>query len=536
MHSLELPSDFPMIVRAAGAAGFVRVNAPFRTKVGFDDAQLAERPFLDWINPGDRELVRAVLENGKGACRARHITRDEGAFPLNIQVARQGNDLFVLGRCSEAPTRPAPAEESAANATVKTTLDMIARITEEQAPGFKCSILLVADGRFVSGAGPSLPDEYNAAIDGYAVGPTVGSCGTAIFWNVPVIVEDIQADPLWAPFAELAKKAGVAACWSHPFASRGGLVLGALALYSPVPSAPTAEQMSHLRAAARMTGLAVERGRAEEALREKRRRELELEAQLRQAAKMEAVGQLAGGVAHDFNNQLGGIMNYADLLLAKAKDEELRCYIEAIVRSCTRGKDLTGQLLAFSRMGKYQVVPVNVHETIGEVASMLGRTGDRRAAIRQLLEANPPTTIGDPTQLQNVVLNLGLNARDAMPEGGEIVFATDTIALDEDHCNKSAFDIAPGEYLRIEVRDSGTGMDQGTQTRIFEPFFTTKPIGQGTGMGLASVYGTVVNHRGALAVVYCGCRKRDLQPSLIQVERSTRRCIALLWHRSTRRC
>ncbi|MBT7699546.1 MAG: response regulator [Verrucomicrobia bacterium] len=221
---------------------------------------------------------------------------------------------------------------------------------------------------------------------------------------------------------------------------------------------------------------------------------------LHQAEKMDSIGQLAGGVAHDFNNQLGGIMNYADLLLGNTKDEKLHQYIGAIIRSCTRGKDLTGQLLAFSRKGKYAVVPVNIHETIGEVISILKHSIDKRIAIRQLLEANPPTTTGDPTQLQNALLNLALNARDAMPNGGALVFTTGTVTLDEEHCNKSTLNIAPGDYLKVTVADSGTGMDEATRARVFEPFFTTKDQGKGTGMGLASVYGTAINHHGAIEV------------------------------------
>jgi len=225
-----------------------------------------------------------------------------------------------------------------------------------------------------------------------------------------------------------------------------------------------------------------------------------LQEQLRQTEKIEAIGQLAGGVAHDFNNQLGGIMNYADLLLSKTDDEELRPFIDGIIRLCTRSGELTNQLLAFSRKGQYQVVPVSIHQIVGEVVSMLVHSIDRRIQIRQRLDANPPTTTGDPTQLQNALLNLGLNARDAMPEGGELVFATDTVTLDEEHCGNSSFELMPGEYVRTEVTDSGTGMDEETQSKIFEPFFTTKEQGKGTGMGLAAAFGTVVNHRGAIEV------------------------------------
>ncbi len=256
-----------MIVRAMDKGKFVRVNDSFKAKIGFDAAELAEKPFLDWIDPRDRTIVQAAIENDERLFFARHITRDGNTLQLQIQLAEHEDGPFLLGRCAKLPAQLESDVVRSAETSVSGTLDAIARIIEEQNPGYKCSILLVADGRFVFGAGPSLPEDYNSAVNGYAIGPTVGSCGTAIFWNTPVIVEDIQADPLWSPLARLAKKAGVAACWSHPFVSSSGKVLGALALYSPEPRAPTTEQFSLLKAAARITGLAVERGRAEEALK-----------------------------------------------------------------------------------------------------------------------------------------------------------------------------------------------------------------------------------------------------------------------------
>ncbi|MCP5352176.1 MAG: PAS domain-containing protein [Chromatiales bacterium] len=258
--------DDPMIVRAMGKGQFVRVSDAFKARTGFDVAELAGKPFLDWIAPGDRARVQAALDNGETSFSAGHITRDGRTLPLHMEVAKQGDGFYVLGRSVPTTAQPEADQPSAAEATMAGTLDAIARIVEEQNPEFKCSILLVDQGRFVFGAGPSLPDEYNAAVNGYAVGPNVGSCGTAIFWNTPVIVSDIQADPLWAPLAGIAKRAGVAACWSHPFVSSSGKVLGALAFYATEPRTPTPRQLSHLRAAARITGLAVERGRAEEAL------------------------------------------------------------------------------------------------------------------------------------------------------------------------------------------------------------------------------------------------------------------------------
>ena len=171
MSGVEEIPDGPMIVRAMDAGQFIRANASFQARVGFGTTELAEKPFLDWIDPGDRGLVRAALENGEKAFLARHMTRDGSALPLRIQVAKRGEDLFVLARCAGVPAQSESFEESAGEVTVLSTLDAIARIVEEQNPGYKCSIFLVAEGRFVSGAGPSLPNDYNAAIDGYAVGP-----------------------------------------------------------------------------------------------------------------------------------------------------------------------------------------------------------------------------------------------------------------------------------------------------------------------------------------------------------------------------
>lgn len=226
----------------------------------------------------------------------------------------------------------------------------------------------------------------------------------------------------------------------------------------------------------------------------------QLEDQLRQTEKMQAVGELAGGIAHDFNNQLTGVLVYADMLINGLEDEELGRYAANIKKAAKRAAELTQQLLAFSRKGKNLSVPVEIHKVLAEVTSILEHTIDKRIKVRQTLNASPATTIGDPSQLENVILNIALNARDAMPKGGELVFETDIVELDEDFCKGHANELLPGSYLKISVTDSGCGMDPETQKHIFEPFYTTKGVGKGTGMGLASVYGTVRNHKGAISV------------------------------------
>jgi len=173
-------------------------------------------------------------------------------------------------------------------------------------------------------------------------------------------------------------------------------------------------------------------------------------------------------------------------------------YVNNILIASRRAADLTNQLLAFARKGKYISVPVDIHMTIFEVISLLRHTIDKRIIIKQQLKAMPSTTTGDPTQLQNMLLNLALNACDAIQESGELIFTTDTVILSIDSFKHKVFDILPGEYLFVSVKDTGIGMDSETKKHIFEPFFTTKE--KGTGMGLAAVYGTIESHKGAIKV------------------------------------
>jgi len=225
-----------------------------------------------------------------------------------------------------------------------------------------------------------------------------------------------------------------------------------------------------------------------------------LEQRLRQIEKMGAIGQLAGGVAHDFNNQLAAIQGYAELLNDRINDPVLKRYIESVLVASRRSADLTRQLLAFARKGQYQSLVVDVHDIIHEVVEVLERSIDKRIHIKQHLDASPPTVRGDPSQLQNALLNLALNARDAMPSGGDLTFTTDIRQMSEQDCRNLPYEISPGSYLQILVKDTGVGMDSEVQQHLFEPFFTTKKQGKGTGMGLAAVYGTVKNHRGAINV------------------------------------
>jgi two-component system, cell cycle sensor histidine kinase and response regulator CckA len=224
-----------------------------------------------------------------------------------------------------------------------------------------------------------------------------------------------------------------------------------------------------------------------------------MEQELQQAQKMEAIGQLAGGVAHDFNNMLAGIMGNAEMLYMKlATSPEHMELVERILKAGEHAANLTKQLLSFARKGQYQLAAVDVHRAIGNVAGILANTIDRRIRIKQSLRARPSTIMGDPTQIENALMNLALNARDAMPEGGELIFSTDVVEFDAGYVEQHQYRMEPGHYVMISVTDTGTGMDEEIVRHIFEPFFTTKGPGKGTGLGLASVYGTAKNHKGSI--------------------------------------
>jgi len=225
-----------------------------------------------------------------------------------------------------------------------------------------------------------------------------------------------------------------------------------------------------------------------------------LESQLHQAQKMEAIGTLAGGVAHDFNNILSAIVGYSSLLQMKmGPGDPLHGYVKQVLDAAEKAGALTKSLLAFSRKQVVKMSPVDVNEVVNDFQKILARLIGEDIAIKVLCSPVPLVVDADKGQLEQVLMNLATNARDAMPQGGALQFATDSIDITGENMAAHNIDV-PGTYARITVSDTGKGMDPSLLEHIFEPFFTTKDLHQGTGLGLSIVYGIIMKHGGHIKV------------------------------------
>ena len=221
-----------------------------------------------------------------------------------------------------------------------------------------------------------------------------------------------------------------------------------------------------------------------------------MQVQLRQAQKMEAVGTLAGGIAHDFNNLLQAVQGYAQLLLLKKDgDDDGQRELQQIVRAAERGAELTQQLLTFSRKIESELQPIDFNREVENVRLLLERTIPKMIEVEFHLAENLKMVNADPGQVEQILMNLAVNAKDAMPDGGKLIVETANVILEQDYCKIHRV-ANPGSYVQLTVTDTGHGIDKMTIEHIFEPFYTTKETGKGTGLGLATVYGIVKSHKG----------------------------------------
>jgi len=352
-------------------------------------------------------------------------------------------------------------------------------------------------------------------------------CGEALKEGKRVVVEDVESSPLFAGTQSLAvlRRAGVRAVQSTPMHNRSGQMIGILTTQWDHPYRPGERDLWRIDLLARQAADFIEQMRTNEELRasrdelelrvQERTAELEkayetlqletqervrLEAQLRRAQKMEALGTLSGGIAHDFNNVLAAVVGFAELVADHVeKGSKAEQCIRRVVEAGLRGRDLVRQLLAFSRRTEKEKKPLEVASILKETVKLLKATTPAFISIKTRIASDPGLILGDPTQIQQVLMNLCTNAVYAMREKGGLLDVR-LSHVDVPPTDGSPDGMEPGPYVKIVVHDTGTGMPPDIIDKIFDPFFTTKTVGEGTGLGLSVVHGIVTQSDGYIFV------------------------------------
>jgi len=347
-----------------------------------------------------------------------------------------------------------------------------------------------------------LPFEYNQAVDGAQIGPRSGSCGTAAFLRRRVVVSDIEHDPLWTDYREIALRHNLRSCWSEPVIDSHGQVVGTFAMYHTTVCSPLPEDISFIRVAAHLAGIAIERERAEKDRLRLEQERNESQRRLVEARRMESLGLLAGGIAHDFNNLLTVILGNAGLLrLELAHDQGLQGMLGDIELAGERAAELCRQMLAYAGKGRVEIGSVDISGLVRESARLLEVSAGKQVQVEFDVADALPMVQADATQLRQILMNLVINASEALgATGGRIRVVTgvhDKEMLSEEWLiQPEPIPLAGTVYL--EVQDNGPGMSEEVLARIFDPFFTTKFTGRG--LGLSAVLGMVRAHRGVMCV------------------------------------
>jgi two-component system cell cycle sensor histidine kinase/response regulator CckA len=308
--------------------------------------------------------------------------------------------------------------------------------------------------------------------------------GYTLLSGQAVIVEDFRAEtrfrppPLLFEHGVVSGMSVVIGSLEHPF--------GILGVHTSNRREFSRDDVNFLQAIANVLATTIARKQTED--------------QLRQLQKFEAIGRLAGGIAHDFNNVLGAIMGWAELGVEKARaDAPIQSAFQKIRDQAQRAAGLTRQLLAYARRQILEPRNINLNEIVAETTCLLRKIIGAQIEVKLFLAPDLQVTRADPTQIEQILMNLCLNARDAMFQAGQLLIETQNVEMDEEYCRHHVY-AHPGQYALLSVSDTGTGMDAATLEHIFEPFFTTKQMGKGTGLGLATVYGIVKQHDGFINV------------------------------------
>jgi signal transduction histidine kinase/integral membrane sensor domain MASE1/ActR/RegA family two-component response regulator len=371
----------------------------------------------------------------------------------------------------------------ATGAKLPAVLDSIVVGLEAENPDLVCSIHLVdrtgSKLSFVSGS--SLPAQFLTATNEAMIRPDESPLGAAAFERQPVSVRRDSRDGRWKDWWETAARAGFNSCWSQPFMASAGHVLGTLTVYQRKPESPTRSEIELIASASQLAAVATERKQLEE--------------RFLRSQRMESIGTLAGGIAHDLNNMLTPIVIGAEILRESPLSDEDLHLVKNIEIGARRGANLVKQVLTFARGVEGARAGVDVGLIFTEVADIVATTFPKTIVFSRSIGEELPAVLGDATQIQQVLLNLCVNARDAMPNGGRLTLGGCKRMIDTLHASLHG-NVVAGEFVEITVTDSGTGIRPEILPRIFEPFYTTKGVGQGTGLGLSTSLGIVRSHGG----------------------------------------
>jgi PAS domain S-box-containing protein len=623
---LESTPDFVGMASPTGEIHYL--NGAARRILGLSEGPLPRTLAIADIHPADaarrilEEHIPAAIRDHAWSGETELLTRDGRRVPVSqVLVAHpspDGSTAYVSAvmrdltpqKRNEALIRGQKQilEMIASGQPLAGTLHSLLEFIESQASDILCSILVLDEsGRHLHvAAGPQLPHDYLKAIDGLAVGPEAGSCGTAAWRRAPVFVSDIATDPLWREFRDRALPHGLRACWATPIFDRHNHLLGTFAIYGRQPGPPADLHLQLIETARNLAAICISRHRAERELRdqanllnqardaiivfapnhrisfwnsgaerifgwtaleaigrtdeellgddpllhldhvrqairsqeewegevplrdrhsrpltlacrftvirdeqarpqgrlviatdvtEKRR----IEEQFLRAQRLESIGMLAAGIAHDLNNVLAPILLAAPLLREHVSDPGDVPLLEALEKSGERGAALVRQILSFAHGADGGQQLVQPKHLMRDLAGFVAQTFPKTIELREHIPNNLWTVQANPTQLHQVILNLCVNARDAMPHGGTLGLSAENLHLDAETA-AGIEGARPGAYVVITVEDSGSGIPPEILPRIWEPFFTTKAAGKGTGLGLSTVRGIVEGHAGFVSV------------------------------------
>jgi PAS domain S-box-containing protein len=488
----------------------VQFNQALCQLTGYSNDELTGMRLQDLVLPefSPRVLpnIAMLRETGQATFESGYLAKDGSRIPTEVyaRTIESEGELLILSIARDISsrkrielreqTRQKILEELATGAALNDLLVLIVSFVEQECPGATCSILLADEtgAHLLHGAAPGLPDTYNEAVNGLKIRDGMGSCGTAAHRRKRIVVEDIEGHPYWKGFKPV-QEIGMRACWSEPILASNGELLGTFAMYFPTPRSPGNQDLLMIESAAHLASIAIGRSRSED-----KRNTLEL--QLRHMQKIEAIGQLAGGIAHDFNNLLTPIIIYADMLKKSFQEDQSQCKkIEGIISAANKAKDLTQKLLSCGRKQLLCMESLDLNEVIISFQDILRRTIRESIVIDIQLSPMRTGVLADRGQLEQILLNLAVNAKDAINGNGKVRIETGHVIIDDEFVKLHA-GMKPGPYILLAFSDNGCGMEDDVLLHIFEPFFTTKAIGHGTGLGLATVFGIIKQHEGYIKV------------------------------------